>query len=78
MNNGKIIVGFALGALAGTALSCFAHSHRGHQLRRDLYHAIQDLRNRGKCCKECECGEECECTEEHECQKPKPEEIKIS
>lgn len=73
MNNGKIIVGFALGALAGTALSCFAHSHRGHQLRRDIYRTIQDMKARGKCCQACECGEECECTEEQECQKPQTE-----
>ena len=69
MNNGKLIVGFALGALTGAALSCFAHSHRGHKLRKDIYKAIQDMKERGKCCPACECGEECECTEEQECQK---------
>ena len=53
MNNGKIIAGFALGALAGAALSC----------------AIHDMKAKGKCCPACECGEECECTEEQECKK---------
>lgn len=69
MNNGKLITGFALGALAGAALSCFAHSHRGHKLRKDIYQTIQDFRAKGKCCPACECGEECECSEEKECQK---------
>lgn len=69
MNNGKIIAGFALGALAGAALSCFAHSNRGHQLKKDIYRAIHDMKAKGKCCPACECGEECECTEEQECQK---------
>ena len=67
MNNGKMIVGFALGALAGAALSCFAHSQRGHQLRKDIRKALFDMRAKGGCCKACECGEECECTEECQC-----------
>ena len=67
MNNGKMMVGFALGALAGAALSCFAHSQRGQQLRKDIYQAIRDMKAKGCCCKACECGEECECKEEHSC-----------
>lgn len=43
MSNGKFFAGLALGALAGSALSCFAHSNRGRKLRRDVYDAIQDL-----------------------------------
>lgn len=43
MNNGKFFAGLALGALVGSALSCFAHSNRGRKLRRDVYDAIQDL-----------------------------------
>nr|WP_237038138.1 YtxH domain-containing protein [uncultured Phocaeicola sp.] len=43
MSNGKFFVGLALGALVGSALSCFAHSNRGRKLRRDLYDTIQDL-----------------------------------
>ena len=35
MNNGKFFAGLALGALVGSALSCFAHSNRGRKLRRD-------------------------------------------
>ena len=42
MNNGKFFAGLALGALVGSALSCFAHSNRGRKLRRDVYDAIQD------------------------------------
>ena len=37
MNNGKFFAGLALGALVGSALSCFAHSNRGRKLRRDVY-----------------------------------------
>ena len=37
MNNGKFFAGLALGALVGSALSCFAHSNRGRKLRRDIY-----------------------------------------
>ena len=43
MNNGKFFAGLALGALVGSALSCFAHSNRGRKLRRDIYDTIQDL-----------------------------------
>ena len=43
MNNGKFFAGLALGALVGSALSCFAHSNRGRKLRRDVYDAIQGL-----------------------------------
>ena len=43
MNNGKFFAGLALGALVGSALSCFAHSNRGRILRRDIYDTIQDL-----------------------------------
>ena len=32
MNNGKFFAGLALGALVGSALSCFAHSNRGRKL----------------------------------------------
>ena len=39
MNNGKFFAGLALGALVGSALSCFAHSNRGRKLRRDVYKA---------------------------------------
>ena len=38
MNNGKFFAGLALGALVGSALSCFAHSNRGRKLRKDLAH----------------------------------------
>jgi hypothetical protein len=65
MNNGRMIIGFALGALAGAALSCFAHSNRGRKMRKDLYQTIHDLRSKGGCCKACECGEECECEHPH-------------
>lgn len=43
MSKGKIFVGMVLGALTGSALSCFAHSNKGRKLRRDIYAAIQDL-----------------------------------
>lgn len=43
MSNGKFFAGMALGALVGSALSCFAHSRRGRKLKRDIYDAIQDL-----------------------------------
>lgn len=43
MSNGKFFAGLALGALVGSALSCFAHSNRGRKLKRDVYDAIQDL-----------------------------------
>lgn len=43
MSNGKFFAGLALGALVGSALSCFAHSNKGRKLRRDVYDAIQDL-----------------------------------
>ena len=43
MNNGRMIIGFALGALAGAALSCFAHSSRGRKMRKDLYQTIHDM-----------------------------------
>jgi gas vesicle protein len=36
MNNGKFFAGLALGALVGSALSCFAHSNRGRKLRRNI------------------------------------------
>ena len=48
MNNGKFFAGLALGALVGSALSCFAHSNRGRKLRRDVYDAIQDLQEDAK------------------------------
>ena len=48
MNNGKFFAGLALGALVGSALSCFAHSNRGRKLRRDVYEAIQDLQEDAK------------------------------
>ena len=44
MNNGKFFAGLALGALVGSALSCFAH----RKLRRDVYDAIQDLQEDAK------------------------------
>ena len=47
MSNGKLFLGLALGALAGSALACFAHSHKGKKLRMDLYETLHDLRNRG-------------------------------
>lgn len=50
MGNGKLFLGLALGALAGSALACFAHSHKGKKLRIDLYETLQDLRNRGCTC----------------------------
>ena len=37
MSNGNFFAGLVLGALAGSALSCFAHSNRGRKLRRDEY-----------------------------------------
>ena len=39
----NFFAGLALGALVGSALSCFAHSNRGRKLRRDIYDTIQDL-----------------------------------
>ena len=69
MNNGKMIAGFALGALAGAALSCFAHSHKGHQLRKDIQKALHDMYAKGCCCKSFECDEKCECTDDCACQK---------
>lgn len=48
LNNGKFFAGLALGALVGSALSCFAHSNRGRKLRRDVYDAIQDLQEDAK------------------------------
>ena len=64
MNNGKVIVGFALGALVGSALSCLVHSHHGHHLRRKIYQVIQDMKMNA-----CRCKENCEC-EECTCDKP--------
>lgn len=61
MNNGKVLVGFALGALAGTALSCLAQSHHGHHLKKKIYQVIQDMKAKGCGCKACECGDECTC-----------------
>lgn len=43
MSKGKFFVGMVLGALTGSALSCFARSNKGRKLRRDIYAAIQDL-----------------------------------
>lgn len=43
MSNGKFFAGLALGALVGSAISCFAHSSKGRKLKRDVYDAIQDL-----------------------------------
>lgn len=34
MNNGKFFAGLALGALVGSALSCFAHSNRRSQIEK--------------------------------------------
>lgn len=42
MNNGKFFAGLALGALIGSALSCFAHSSKGRKFRRDVRHTLQD------------------------------------
>lgn len=42
MNNGKFFAGLALGALVGSALSCFAHSSRGRKWRRDVRDTLQD------------------------------------
>lgn len=64
MNKGKIFAGFALGALTGAALSCFAHSQRGHQLKKDIHKAIHDMRAKGSCCQACEEDKACECTDE--------------
>lgn len=69
MNNGKVFVGFALGALAGTALSCLAQSHHGHHLKRKIYQIIQDMKAKGCGCSPCEC-EECAC------EKPAEEAVK--
>ena len=50
MSNGKLFLGLALGALAGSALACFAHSHKGKKLKMDLYETLYDLRNRSCTC----------------------------
>ena len=39
MNNGKFFAGLALGALVGSALSCFAHSNRGRDAEIAAAHA---------------------------------------
>lgn len=43
MSNGNLLAGLALGALVGSAITCFAHSRKGRKLRGDVYNAIQDL-----------------------------------
>ncbi len=48
MNNGKFFAGLALGALVGSALSCFAHSNKGHQLKRNVQDAFQNLKEEAK------------------------------
>ena len=45
MNNGKFFAGLALGALVGSALTCFAHSNRGRKLRRDVYGERENARS---------------------------------
>ena len=50
MSNGKLFLGLALGALAGSALACFAHSHKGKKVKMDLYETLHDLRNRSCTC----------------------------
>lgn len=64
MNNGKLFIGLALGALAGGALACFAHSQRGKRMRQDLYETLQDLRN-SYSCMDGSCEESCDCPEHH-------------
>lgn len=58
MNNGKLFIGLALGAVAGSMLTCFAHSPKGRKLRRDIRHALQDLHEKKCCCTESCCSEE--------------------
>lgn len=60
MRNGKLFIGLALGALAGSALSCFIHSRKGRRMRVEIKEALRELRARG--CKYEDC--ECECEEE--------------
>lgn len=43
MSNGKLLAGLAIGALVGSAISCFAHSNRGKKFKNDLHSALQDL-----------------------------------
>ncbi|MBP3678794.1 MAG: YtxH domain-containing protein [Bacteroidaceae bacterium] len=69
MNNGKLIIGLLLGAVAGSALTCFAHSHRGKKLRRNLYERMQCLRENCPC-KDCTNEESCDCQEY-----PQPDEV---
>lgn len=42
MSNGKLIVGMALGALAGSAFRRFAHSDKGRKLKRDICDILQE------------------------------------
>lgn len=63
MRNGKLFIGLALGALAGSALSCFIHSQKGRRMRVEIKEALRELRARGCKYEDCEC-EECECEEE--------------
>ena len=43
MNNGKFFAGLALGALVGSALSCFAHSNRGRKLAHHAKHKAEEV-----------------------------------
>lgn len=65
MSNGKLFIGLALGALAGSALACFAHSQKGKKLRKDIHETLQDIRERN-----CTCNEH-----HHHHQNLQPEEI---
>ena len=71
MSNGKLFIGLALGALAGSALACFAHSHRGKKLRMSVCNSF----NRRCSCDDCGCEEGCTCQEHHHCQYPEPDEV---
>lgn len=42
MSNGKLFVGMALGALAGSAFRRFAHSDKGRKLKSDICDMLQE------------------------------------
>lgn len=71
MSNGKLLIGLALGALAGSALACFAHSQKGKKLRMNLCNTLRH----GCTCDDCGCEEGCECQKYPHCQYPKPDEV---
>ena len=71
MSNGKLFIGLALGALAGGALACLAHSHKGKRLKKNVCNAF----NIRCSCDDCGCEEGHQCEEHHRCQYPEPDEV---